>query len=101
MSIFNALLRPVSKMEIEERKAEAVVAAQETENEEIFTVGEKSESSFITTHPEASEDVVTVANYFKAKEIAIDLRQLSDGEYFEDHYVDIVKSFNMPVEVED
>ena len=38
---------------------------------------------------------------FIQKEIAIELRQLGDGEYFEDHYVDIVKSFNMPVEVED
>ena len=74
MSIFNALLRPVSKMEIEERKAEAVVAAQETDTEEIVTVGGNSESNVITTaHPEESEDVITVANYFKAKEIAIDL----------------------------
>lgn len=74
MSIFNALLRPVSKMEIEERKAEAVVAAQETDTEGVVTVGENSESNVITTaHPEESEDVITVANYFKAKEIAIDL----------------------------
>lgn len=74
MSIFNALLKPVSKMEIEKRRAEAVVTAQETENKEIVTVGENPGSNFITTtHSENSEDAVTVANYFKAKEIAIDL----------------------------
>ena len=79
MSIFNALLRPVSKMEIEERKAEAVVAAQETDTEEIVTVGENSESNVITiAHPEESGDVITVANYFKAKEIAIDSKEYAD-----------------------
>ena len=38
---------------------------------------------------------------FIQKEIQIDVKQLGEGEYFEDHYVDIIKSFNMPVEVEE
>ncbi len=38
---------------------------------------------------------------FIRKEIRIELKQLGDGEYFEDHYVDIIKSFNIPVEVEE
>ena len=38
---------------------------------------------------------------FIQKEIRIELKKLEDGQYFEDHYVDIIKSFNMPVEVEE
>ena len=38
---------------------------------------------------------------FIQKEIWIELKKLEDGQYFEDHYVDIIKSFNMPVEVEE
>ena len=38
---------------------------------------------------------------FIQKEIRIELKQLGEGEYFEDHYVDIIKSFAMPVEVEE
>ena len=38
---------------------------------------------------------------FIQKEIRIELKKLDDGQYFEDHYVDIIKSFNMPVEVEE
>lgn len=38
---------------------------------------------------------------FIQKEIRIELRQLSDGQYFEDSYVDLFKAFKMPVEVEE
>ena len=38
---------------------------------------------------------------FIQKEIKIELKQLGEGEYFEDHYVDILKSFSMPIEVEE
>ncbi len=38
---------------------------------------------------------------FIQKEIRIELKQLGEGEYFEDHYVDILKSFGMPVEIEE
>jgi len=38
---------------------------------------------------------------FIQKAIRIELKKLEDGQYFEDHYVDIIKSFNMPVEVEE
>ena len=44
MSIFNALLRPISKVEVEAKKAETIVAAQNTEcNEEIIELEKKDE----------------------------------------------------------
>ncbi len=38
---------------------------------------------------------------FIQKEIRIELRQLSEGQYFEDSYVDLFKAFKMPVEIEE
>ncbi len=38
---------------------------------------------------------------FIGKEIRIELRQLTEGQYFEDSYVDLFKAFKMPVEIED
>ena len=69
MSIFNALLRPISKVEVEAKKAETIVAAQNTEcNEEIIELEKKDEII-----QEKSNTAVTVVNYFGSKEIDIDL----------------------------
>lgn len=69
MSIFNALLRPISKVEVEAKKAETIVAAQNTEcNEEIIELEKKDEII-----QEKSDTAVTVVNYFGSKEIDIDL----------------------------
>lgn len=69
MSIFNALLRPISKVEVEAKKAETIVAAQNTESiEELFEREKKDEII-----KEKSETAVTVLNYFGTKEIDIDL----------------------------
>lgn len=69
MSIFNALLRPISKVEVEAKKAETIVAAQNTEcNEEIIELEKKDEII-----QEKSNTAVTLVNYFGSKDIDIDL----------------------------
>lgn len=77
MSIFNALLRPVSKMEIEERKAESVITVLSTKKDETSVEG--NVTSVMLPNKEVEETRVTVESYFRSKEIEIDLSH-SNGD---------------------
>lgn len=68
MSIFNALLRPVSKMEVEAKKAEMIVSAHNTTSIESAKMDEVTR-----IFTDDSETEMTVKNYFESKEIEIDL----------------------------
>lgn len=68
MSIFNALLRPVSKMEVETKKAEMIIPAHNTTSIESAMTDEVTQ-----IFTDAPETEMTIKNYFKSKEIEIDL----------------------------
>ena len=68
MSIFNALLRPVSKMEVEAKKAEMIVPAHNTTSIESAKMDEVTR-----IFTDDSETEMTVKNYFESKGIEIDL----------------------------
>ena len=76
MSIFNTLLRPISKVEIEEKKAEASAVEETTEAENSVDVNEAEVVPVPVPFNEKEEKEtrdMTIASYFESRGIEIDL----------------------------